>query len=219
MRVSASSVISSVAETERDAGQVPRGMCRTSGGVSTIRAGRCTCRVPLRRPCVRRRALRRRRWALLCRWRRSPPSRPHRRHRASTRSSLAVYAVGSLICHQLPGAIVSSVGRSCRSARGAPASTLARPSWRSHGLRRAPRAASGPVAAARDARRQHRPPALLIVAIVPTAATLVFEWTTGRHARELDPRARRRLRSAPPSRGSCQPRCREPVNERLNRAT
>ena len=108
----------------------------------------------------------------------------------------AVYAVGSVVCHQLParsfhlGAAQWPVCARCTgiyfgaavvcAARAFPASA-----------RRANERATARLAAAPEARRRQgsdrrsaeslarRPKAMLLVSVLPSALTLIYEWTTG----------------------------------------
>jgi uncharacterized membrane protein len=81
--------------------------------------------------------------------------------------ALSVYAVGHVICHQLPARSFHLWGASlpvCARCTGLYAG-----------------AAAAAVAMSVTGRRFHtnRPRRVLLLALVPTAATLAFEWTTG----------------------------------------
>jgi uncharacterized membrane protein len=81
--------------------------------------------------------------------------------------ALSVYAIGHVVCHQLP-------------ARSFHLWTVSLPVCaRCTGIYAG--AAIPAVATSLSGRRFHtnRPRAVLLAAFVPTAATLVFEWTTG----------------------------------------
>jgi uncharacterized membrane protein len=85
--------------------------------------------------------------------------------------SAAVYEVGSLVCHQLPGRSFHPWGAQlavCARCAGLYAGAAV--------------AALGTVTlsnSALDRKVWHRAKELLVVAAVPTAATLIYEWGTG----------------------------------------
>jgi Predicted membrane protein (DUF2085) len=106
--------------------------------------------------------------------------------------SFGTYLVGSLLCHQRPersfvlwGSQMPVCARCTGIYAGAALAALAllfvarlKPS-RSRGAAEAAHTAGGPPPRARDVGVLRSARMLLIVSIVPAAATLVYEWTTG----------------------------------------
>jgi uncharacterized membrane protein len=84
-------------------------------------------------------------------------------------SALAVYSIGHLICHQLPARSFHLWGTSLPVCA------------RCTGIYAGAAAASVVFGIARSRLRSAKENArlVLLIALVPTAATLVFEWTTG----------------------------------------
>jgi uncharacterized membrane protein len=86
--------------------------------------------------------------------------------------AVAVYSIGHLICHQLPvrsfhlwGAVLPVCARCSGIYAGAAIASIA---MAMQSARRGP-----------DEGGRIEPRVVLLLAIVPTAATLIFEWTTG----------------------------------------
>ena len=99
------------------------------------------------------------------------------------RSRSRSYSIGHVICHQLPvrsfhlwGAALPVCAR-CTGIYAGAAATARRRAWA--------------LAEPRNRRIRAAPARLLFAALVPTALTLVYEWTTGTMPAQLDPRARR----------------------------